>query len=153
MCLLLLFPLAFTSSVAAHVGSPDVVYEGAAGPYRLMVTIRVPRVIPGVAEIEVVSASNEIREVKITPLHLSGPALNSLIPDRLQRSRDTSSSFSGSLWLMEQGTWQVRIQAKGPEGPGELSVPVPAVAQRALGMQNATAVVLFVLMLFLPLVS
>ena len=37
----------------AHVGSPDVYAEGYAGPYRLLVTVRPPLVIPGVAEIEV----------------------------------------------------------------------------------------------------
>ena len=36
----------------AHVGSPDVFYEGDAGPYHLDVTIRVPQVIPGVATME-----------------------------------------------------------------------------------------------------
>lgn len=39
--------------VLAHVGSPDVFYEGDAGPYHLFVTVRMPQVIPGVAEIQV----------------------------------------------------------------------------------------------------
>jgi hypothetical protein len=152
-CSMWLFPfflLLFTSSLSAHVGSPDVFYEGAAGPYRLMVTIRPPLVIPGVAEIEVVSASSELRELQITPLHLSGPGAQfAPTPDRLQKSSDASASFTGSLWLMEQGAWQVRIQAEGPRGQGELSVPVPAVAQQSLRMQKFLAVGLFILMLFL----
>src|SRR5262249_17937080 len=41
------------TSAAAHVGSPDVYFEGDAGPYHLMVSIRTPPVIPGVAEVEV----------------------------------------------------------------------------------------------------
>ena len=36
----------------AHVGSPNVFYEGDAGPYHLFVTVRVPQVVPGVAQIE-----------------------------------------------------------------------------------------------------
>jgi hypothetical protein len=35
----------------AHVGSPDVFFEGDAGPYRLFVTVRTPDVIPGIAQI------------------------------------------------------------------------------------------------------
>jgi hypothetical protein len=31
---------------SAHVGSPNVFYEGDAGPYRLFVSIRTPDVIP-----------------------------------------------------------------------------------------------------------
>src|SRR5262249_32968428 len=89
-------------------------------------------------------------ELKITPLHLSGPGAQfAPTPDRLERSSDASASFTGSLWLMEQGAWQVRIQAEGPQGQGELSVPVSAVAQQALRMQKVLAAVLFVLMLFL----
>ena len=33
----------------AHVGSPDVYFQGLAGPYHLTVTIRTPAMIPGVA--------------------------------------------------------------------------------------------------------
>ena len=42
--------------VFGHVGSPDVFFEGNAGPYRLLITIRPPQVVPGVAEIEIRSA-------------------------------------------------------------------------------------------------
>ena len=41
--------LALAPAVEAHVGSPDAVQDGQAGPYHLLVTIRPPEVIPGVA--------------------------------------------------------------------------------------------------------
>ena len=44
----------------AHVGSPDIFYEGDAGPYHLLVAIRPPVVIPGIAEVEVRSTSNDV---------------------------------------------------------------------------------------------
>ena len=37
----------------AHVGSYDVFFSGEAGAYHLDVTVRMPQVIPGVAEIEI----------------------------------------------------------------------------------------------------
>ncbi len=48
-----IFALVLTAalSVSAHVGSSDVFFEGDAGPYHLYVTVRVPQVIPGIAEI------------------------------------------------------------------------------------------------------
>ena len=46
---LLLFP----AVAVAHIGSPDVYFEGKAGPYSVRVVVRVPPVIPGVAEVEV----------------------------------------------------------------------------------------------------
>ena len=54
--------IAMASAALAHVGSPDVFYEGDAGPYRLLVAIRPPVVIPGVAEVEVRSTSNDVRK-------------------------------------------------------------------------------------------
>ncbi len=37
----------------AHVGSPNVFFEGMAGPYPVRVIIRPPGVVPGLAEIAV----------------------------------------------------------------------------------------------------
>src|SRR5579884_2464583 len=56
----LLTALLCAAPLAAHVGSPDVFYEGEAGPYRLLVTIRPPQVIPGVAQVEIRSTSPEV---------------------------------------------------------------------------------------------
>ena len=53
----------------AHVGSPDVYFQGQAGPYQLAVTIRTPQMIPGVAEIEIRSSTAALRQVKIVPLY------------------------------------------------------------------------------------
>jgi hypothetical protein len=39
--------------VHAHVGSPDVIVEGAAGPHPIRVVVRMPGVIPGQAEVTV----------------------------------------------------------------------------------------------------
>jgi hypothetical protein len=147
--LLLLFIL-LASPLEAHVGSTDVYYEGTAGPYLLMVTVRPPDVVPGVAEIEILAASNDIREVRITPLRLTGPGANfAPTPDLAHRAKGSPKSFLGSLWLMEQGGWKVRIEVDGVLGRGELSVPVTAVAQQTLGMQRALGIFLAALMLFL----
>ena len=69
---LLLF-LATAVAVFGHVGSPDIFYEGDAGPYHLLVAIRPPVVIPGIAEVEVRTTSNDVREVHVVPLPLKGP--------------------------------------------------------------------------------
>ena len=136
----------------AHVGSPDVYYEGAAGPYQLVVTIRPPVVIPGVAEIEILSSSTDIHQIRITPLRLSGPGAQfAPTPDFAQRSKESPQLFTGSLWLMEQGGWQVRIEVEGARGEGNLAVPVPAVSQRTLPMQKTLGALLLSLTLLLTL--
>src|SRR5438034_2760138 len=116
--------LVFAAALHAHVGSPDVFYEGAAGPYRLLVTIRPPVIVPGVAEIEVRSAAPGVREMRFVPLPLTGAGAKfAPTPDTAQRSTDVPQFFTGSLCLMCVGEWQVRIHAEGDQGRGELSVP------------------------------
>jgi len=147
----LLLALAATAG-AAHVGSPDVFHEGNAGPYRLLVTIRPPVVIPGVAEIEIRSSSSGVRELRITPLPMTGVGAKfAPTPDLTRRSIQDPQYFTGSFWMMAFGSWQVRIQADGAQGKGELSVPVPALAFRTEGMQMSLGAALVGLMIFLSL--
>ncbi|HLK51488.1 MAG TPA: hypothetical protein VKT49_25280 [Bryobacteraceae bacterium] len=134
----------------AHVGSPDVFYEGTAGPYRLMVTIRPPQVIPGVAQVEIRSASPGVRQVRIVPLPMTGPGARfAPIPDVAQPSREDPQFYTGALWLMTTGSWQVRVAVDGTNGAGTMSVPVPALSTRVLGMQTALVGILIVLGLVL----
>jgi len=150
--LLLLFFLLLATPSYAHVGSPDIFYEGAAGPYRLLVTIRPPLVIPGLAEVEIRSTPSDVRAVRLAALPLTGPAAQfTPTPEPAERSKDDPQFFTGRLWLMETGTWQVRIQAEGSHGKGELSVPIPAVATAMKGMTKTLGAVLFALMLVLTL--
>src|SRR5580698_11113699 len=134
----------------AHVGSPDVFYDGQAGPFRLLVTIRAPSVIPGVAEIEVRSAANDVDVVHIVPTPLTGPGAKfAPVPDLAVRSKDDPQFFTGSLWMMTSGSWQVRVTAEGAKGKGDISVPVPALASSTKTMQGSMGAVLAVLGLIL----
>jgi len=150
LCVLIILLLGAALSTHAHVGSPDVFYEGKAGPYPLFVTVRVPQVIPGVAEIQIRSESGDARAVRVVPMRLAGPGSNlPPTPDLAVQSKDDPQFFTASLWLMESGALQVRVLVDGAEGQGEVSVPVPSSAQRVLPMQRSLATLLFALMLFL----
>jgi hypothetical protein len=142
--------LAAAIPLYAHVGSSDVFYEGTAGPYRLFVTVRVPQVIPGVAEIQVRSESNEVSQISVVVLTLTGPG-SALppIPDVALRSKSDPQFFTATLWLMKPGAMQVRVVAEGVKGRAELSVPVSSFAQRTLPMQKSLGWLLFALMVFL----
>ena len=152
MRLLLFCLLAAALPLQGHVGSPDVFFKGNAGPYSLLVTIRPPQVVPGVAEIEIRSESADVRQIRIVPLRLGySVAQFAPVPDVAQQSHDDPQYFTGALWLMTSGSWQVRIDAEGVKGAGRLSVPVPAVATRVSGMQKAIAAVLIPLGLLLAI--
>src|ERR1700685_3253743 len=148
--LVLAFLLAAALPARAHVGSPDVFYEGNAGPYRLFVTVRVPQVVPGVAEIQIRSESGNVSAIHVVPMRLAGPGSNfPPTPDLAAQSKDDAQFFTASLWLMESGALQVRVLADGTQGHGEVSVPVPSSAQHTLPMQRPLAALLFALMLLL----
>jgi len=142
--------LLFVSRSSAHVGSPDVFYEGMAGPYRLFVTIRTPPMVPGIAEIEVRSLDGDATDIRIVPLRAVGEGSEYAPPsDRMLRSQADTQYFTGKLWLMGSGAWQVRLEVFGTHGKGDTAVPVPAAARRTLRMQKGTGALLLVLMFLL----
>lgn len=151
MRLLLLAALA-AAAAQAHVGSPDVFFEGKAGPYKVFVAVRTPQVIPGVAEVELRLPDQGVESVRLTPTPLTGPGAKfAPTADPAVRSQQDPQFFSGSLWMMSSGSWQVRIQVSGRQGEGELRVPVPALARRTLEMDQALAGTLLALVAFLTL--
>ena len=142
--------LACQAAISAHVGSPDVFVDAAAGPYRLLVTVRPPHAIPGVADVEVRSMTPDVYDVRIVPLPLTGPGAQfAPVPDRAARSSEDLRLFTGHLWMMTAGAWQVRITVTGDRGEGSLAVPVPTLPQSTLAMSAALRVLLVGLMLIL----
>ena len=142
--------LFFHAPLAAHIGSPDVFLDGLAGPYRLLVTIRPPIAIPGVADVEVLTTTDGVRDVHIVPLPLAGlGAKFAPVPDRAARSSDDPKLFTGHLWLMTAGAWQVRVSVAGDKGEGMLSVPVPTLPQQTLAMTTVRRAMLSVFMFLL----
>ncbi|HVR63043.1 MAG TPA: hypothetical protein VMU50_14170, partial [Polyangia bacterium] len=135
----------------AHVGSPDVFLEGQAGPYKLLVTVQPPQVIPGVAAVEVQAAGDDdLHLVSIVPTPLRGPG--AAVPptaDRARPSPDDARRFTGKLWLMSPGSWQVRVHVEGARGSGDLAVPVPALPMRTKAMQRGLGLGLVALLAFL----
>jgi len=136
--------------LSAHVGSPDVYYDGHAGPYHLLVTIRPPAVIPGVAEIQIRDLSKNVGRIDILPLRMVGPGAK-LAPrsDAAQRNAGDPQSFTGSLWIMARGSWKVQVNVDGPQGRAEMEVPVAAISTTSIGMKVGLGIVLVLLGLLL----
>jgi len=143
--------LIVTSTVAfAHVGSPNVYFEGDAGPYHLLLTVNPPAMIPGVALVEARVTSGTVDDISIAPVYVNGKDQGlPPSPDAMQPSAGNQQWFTGKVWLMESGAWEIRAEVAGPKGTGKLAVPVPAYARRTLPMQRSLGALLFALMLFL----
>jgi hypothetical protein len=147
---LLLTLLSISPAANAHVGSKDVFEQVDAGSYKLYVTVRMPTVIPGVATLELRSSGADISSIHITPLPITGEASkHPPTPDAMTRSAADPAFFTGSLWIMAPGSWQVRFEIAGADGERTTSVPVPAVPLSILKMQRGLGITLAILGLFL----
>jgi hypothetical protein len=122
------------------------VRAGERGPYKLFVTIRTPNVIPGVATIEVRSSGAAVSSIRITPTPLTGEASkHPPSSDAMKPSADDPAFFTGSLWLMAPGSWQVHFDLEGAAGKASSSVPVPAMPLSILPMQRPLGIMLALL--------
>ncbi len=138
------------SPARAHVGSSAVVHEGTAGPYRLVVTIQPPDVVPGVAAIDVRALDDDIGDIAVVPLPLRGEGARSPpTADHARRGAVDPHDFTSALWLMEVRPWQVRITVEGRRGTGVMAVPVPALATAVRQMSAWLVVLLFALLALL----
>lgn len=141
--------LAAMALLAAHVGSPNVFYEGSAGPYPVRVVIRPPGVIPGLAEISVRVPSGDVRRVTVQPVRWDLGTRGAPRPDPALPVEGEPRLWSAQLWFMDFGSYSVHVAVEGAAGRGTVIVPVPAVATQTLRMKRGMALGLAGLGLFL----
>jgi hypothetical protein len=99
LALLLSWPLA----AAAHIGSPNIFYEGNAGPYALQVIVRPPDVIPGRAEISVRALDGNVHGISVLPARWDTGTKGAPSADPAKPVRGDTNLFSAELWLMNSG--------------------------------------------------
>jgi hypothetical protein len=144
--------LIVTSTAQAHVGSPNVYFDGIAGPYHILVTVTPPAMVPGVAQVQARVVSGDVTSITIEPVYVNGKDQGlPPTPDSMHASVADPQWFVGNVWLMESGSWEIRAELSGSQGVGKIAVPVAAYARRTLPMQRALGILLFGLMLFLSL--
>ncbi len=145
-----LLTLLWASPSLAHVGSPNVFFDGDAGPYPVRVIVRPPEVIPGLAEVTVrVRDGREARSVTVQPIQWQAGPKGAPPPDVAQPVPGAPATWAAQLWLMTASSYSVRVQVEGPAGGGHVLVPITAVPSRVLGMGRGLGVVLACLGLFL----
>jgi hypothetical protein len=141
-----LLAMAFVPTASdAHVGSPDVIFDGKAGPYAVRVIVRVPQVVPGLADVTVRVLHGDAREVRIRPVFWRAGVSGAPSPDLAKPVSGASGLYSGQLWLMARGAYSVYVTIDGPSGSGTASVPVMSVATGRLGMSPGLTALLVAL--------
>ncbi len=149
--ILLLLALVLTAGPArAHVGSPNVFFDGDAGPYPVRVIVRPPVVIPGLAEVTVrFRDGRKVDGVTVQPVQYKAGFKGAPPPDAATPVPGAPDTWSAQLWLMRGSSYTVRVAVRGPAGPGEALVPVTAVPMKVLKMDKGLGAVLVFLGLFL----
>jgi hypothetical protein len=145
----------FCVSNFAHVGSPNVFFEGEAGAYPVRVMIRPPKVVPGLAEISVRVKTNGVSKVSVLPARWDTGRRGAPPPDVATPVKGETNLFTSQLWLMKSGAYSVFVNVEGTAGAGTAIVPVNSVALTRLDMPGWMAKMFFALgvLLFVSLVA
>lgn len=136
----------------AHVGSPDTFFAGRAGPYDVRVSVRLPGVIPGRAQVAVrVAGATTPNAYRVAVqagqwnVGLSGAPP----PDRAAPVAGDPELYATELWFMTASSYELRVAVDGPAGSGSVIVPVVALATEQRAMSPWLGAILAGLGLFL----
>ena len=137
--LLLLFAallLGFPNDACAHLGSPNAIFEGAAGPYPVRIIVKPPGVVPGLAEVNVRVLEGRASKVSLTPVYWRTGADGAPAPDQAKPVPGAEGLFSYELWLMVSGAYSVVVEVDGDRGKGTAIAPVNSLATRVMSVPN-----------------
>lgn len=145
----ILLPIALFLGLTAHVGSPDVVFDGSAGPYPVRVVVRPPMVVPGVAEVIVQTEASDVARVNVRPVFWRAGVKGAPSGDDAIRVAGERNLYTGKLWLMSRGAYSVYVTVSGARGSGTAIVPVASLATGRLALSKPLAGILIALGAFL----
>jgi hypothetical protein len=130
----------------AHVGATSVFLQGNAGPYAVYVTVAPPAVIPGQAQVSVLCQDAAAASISAQANVLAGSSARNMPEGQaLVAGPAGSHEFHGGVWIMTQGSWQVRLTVQGSKGSGTIAVPLAASPVRVMRMSKPFAALLIVL--------
>ena len=136
----------------AHVGSPDTFFTGDAGPYPLHVSVRLPGVIPGLAQIAVRIPGvppDPATRVTVQAIQWNVGPDGAPPPDIAERVPGDTELFAADLWFMAPTSYRVHVVVDGPRGRGTAVVPVLALATAQREMPRGMGMLLSALGVFL----
>jgi len=142
----------FSVSVSAHVGSPDTFFTGKAGSYDIRVTVRLPGVIPGRAQVAVrvpEATTSSGHHVTVQAAQWNVGLKGAPPPEPAAPVPGDPTLFSSELWFMTAQPYELSVVVDGPSGSGSVKVPVMAIATAERAMTPWLGAMLAALGLFL----
>ena len=117
---------------SAHLGSPDTWFQGNAGPYPVRVVVRLPGVVPGLAQIDITVTGEGVQEVTAQPVVFDAGRQGAPPADVAKPVAGRPGLYHAELWFMQPGSFSVHVKVTGREGSGTVVVPVAAIAERQI---------------------
>lgn len=127
---------------SAHIGSPDVFFDGKAGPYQVNVRIFPPSVVPGTAWVYVRSSEKDIDSINVRPVYWRAGVKGAPPAERALPLLGQPDVFAQKMWLMSRGSYSVSVEVSGKRGQHSVLVPVMALATTRLGLSPRFAAML-----------
>ena len=121
---------------SAHVGTTDAFFDGVAGPYPVRVSVRMPGVIPGQAQISVRVLQGRAQRVLVQAAQWNVGTRGAPAPEPAAEVAGSPGTFAAPLWLMTRSSYMVNVIVEGAQGRGTATVPVVAQATARLGMNR-----------------
>ncbi len=140
---------ALVVATTAHVGSPDTWFQGNAGPYPVQVVVRLPGVVPGLAQIDITVTGEGVEKVTAQPVIFDLGKKGAPPPDQAKPVPGRPGLYHAELWFMTVGSFSVNVEVVGSKGQGAATVPVAAVAVTQIGLYPWLGKLLAVLGIFL----
>jgi hypothetical protein len=144
--------LALALTSLAHVGSPNTFFAGTAGPYPVRVTVRLPGVIPGRAEVVVRlpgSGGPAGHHVTVRAAQWNVGLAGAPPAETAAPVPGDPELYSAELWFMTPTAYQLHVSVDGPGGAGSAVVPMVALATAQRDMTPGLGIMLALLGLFL----
>jgi hypothetical protein len=113
------------------------------------VSIRVPSVVPGLAEISVRVFTNCVTRVTALPIFGRAGLKGSPPPDVCKPVPGEANLFHSQLWLMARGAYSVNVAVESVHGSGKVIVPINSLATTRLPLPKSLGVLLALIGLFL----
>ena len=134
---------------SAHIGSPDTWFQGNAGPYPIRVVVRLPGVVPGLAQIDMTVTGEGVQKVTAQPIIFDAGKEGAPPADLAEPVPGRPGVYHAELWFMTPGSFSVNVTVTGSRGAGVVVVPVAAVPERQIGMYPWLGKLLLALGIFL----
>src|SRR5262245_21862323 len=105
----------------AQIGSPNIFFDGQAGPYSVRAIIRPPAALPGLAQVDV--HVNGVTNVLLQTALFESASEAAPPPVSAVPVAGETNLFNGTVWLLRPGSYSMRVTLNGVHGPGSVVVP------------------------------